>query len=67
MEEGGVTTFPNLGIVNVPKKGTAVYFEYFYNDQKLNELTLHSGEPVIHGEKWVATQWMRKKQIRERF
>ncbi|WP_339262362.1 2OG-Fe(II) oxygenase [Solibacillus sp. FSL W7-1472] len=67
VEEGGVTTFPNLGIVNVPKKGTAVYFEYFYNDQKLNELTLHSGEPVIHGEKWVATQWMRKKQIRERF
>ncbi|MFL0582536.1 2OG-Fe(II) oxygenase [Solibacillus silvestris] len=67
VEEGGVTTFPNLGIVNVPKKGTAVYFEYFYNDQKLNELTLHSGEPVIQGEKWVATQWMRKKQIRERF
>ncbi|MBM7664248.1 prolyl 4-hydroxylase [Solibacillus kalamii] len=66
VEEGGVTTFPNLGIVNVPKKGTAVYFEYFYNDQKLNELTLHSGEPVIQGEKWVATQWMRKKQIRER-
>lgn len=66
VEEGGVTTFPNLGIVNVPKKGTAVYFEYFYNDQKLNELTLHSGEPVIQGEKWVATQWMRKKQFRER-
>ncbi|MER2049091.1 MAG: 2OG-Fe(II) oxygenase [Solibacillus sp.] len=66
VEEGGVTTFPNLGIVNVPKKGTAVYFEYFYNNQKLNELTLHSGEPVIQGEKWVATQWMRKKQIRER-
>lgn len=67
VEEGGVTTFPNLGIVTVPKRGSAVYFEYFYNDQKLNELTLHSGEPVIRGEKWVATQWMRKKQVRERF
>lgn len=67
VEEGGITTFPNLGIVNVPARGTAVYFEYFYNDEKINELTLHCGEPVVRGEKWVATQWMRKKQIRERF
>lgn len=67
VEEGGATTFPNLGIVNIPTKGSAVYFEYFYNDGKINELTLHSGEPVISGEKWVATQWMRKKQIRERY
>ena len=66
VEEGGATTFPNLGIVNIPTKGSAVYFEYFYNDEKINEQTLHSGEPVIRGEKWVATQWMRKKQIRER-
>jgi prolyl 4-hydroxylase len=66
VEEGGATTFPNLGIVNTPSKGSAIYFEYFYNDQKTNELTLHSGEPVIRGEKWVATQWMRKKPIRER-
>ena len=66
VEEGGVTMFPNLGIKNTPVKGTAVYFEYFYTDEKTNELTLHTGEPVIRGEKWVATQWMRKKQIRER-
>lgn len=66
VEEGGATTFPNLGIVNTPTKGSAIYFEYFYNDQQINEQTLHSGEPVIRGEKWVATQWMRKKQIRER-
>ncbi len=67
VEEGGATTFPNLGLANTPTKGSAVYFEYFYTDQKINELTLHSGEPVIRGEKWVATQWMRKKQIRERY
>ena len=66
VEEGGETTFPNLGITCTPTKGAAVYFEYFYNNPKLNEQTLHSGEPVIRGEKWVATQWMRKKQIRVR-
>ena len=67
VEEGGATTFPNLGLSNAPEKGSAVYFEYFYNNPKLNELTLHSGAPVIRGEKWIATQWMRKKQIRERY
>ena len=65
VEEGGETTFPNLGITCTPTKGAAVYFEYFYSNPKLNEQTLHSGEPVIRGEKWVATQWMRKKQIRK--
>lgn len=64
VEEGGETTFPNLGIINKPSRGTAIYFEYFYQDAAINELTLHSGEPVIHGEKWVATQWIRKKRIR---
>ena len=62
-EEGGETTFPLLNISVEPKKGSAVYFEYFYNDQTINELTLHSGEPVIRGEKWVATQWMRRQPI----
>ena len=64
VEEGGETFFPNLNFTVMPKKGMAVYFEYFYNDQTLNELTLHAGAPVITGEKWVATQWMRKQKIR---
>ncbi|MDI2586575.1 2OG-Fe(II) oxygenase [Psychrobacillus sp. NEAU-3TGS] len=64
VEEGGETTFPKLNFSVSPKKGMAVYFEYFYNDQTLNELTLHAGTPVINGEKWVATQWMRKQRIR---
>lgn len=62
--EGGETYFPKLDISVTPKKGMAVYFEYFYNNEELNELTLHGGAPVIQGEKWVATQWMRRKRIR---
>ena len=65
VEEGGETTFPKLGISLKPVKGSAVYFEYFYNNPAINELTLHSGRPVIRGEKWVATQWMRKQRIRD--
>ncbi|QNK57391.1 2OG-Fe(II) oxygenase [Paenibacillus sp. PAMC21692] len=65
VEEGGETIFPSLEITVKPVKGSAVYFEYFYSNQALNELTLHSGKPVIRGEKWVTTQWMRKQRIRE--
>lgn len=64
VEEGGETFFPQLNFSVSPKKGMAVYFEYFYNDQRLNELTLHGGAPVIKGEKWVATQWMRRQKVR---
>lgn len=66
VEEGGETTFPRLNISVKPTKGSAVYFEYFYQDQAINELTLHSGEPVVKGEKWAATLWMRKQPVRER-
>lgn len=63
VEEGGETYFPKLDLSIAPKKGSAVYFEYFYNDKSLNELTLHGGAPVIKGEKWVATQWMRRRAL----
>ncbi|MBT2617101.1 MULTISPECIES: 2OG-Fe(II) oxygenase [unclassified Bacillus (in: firmicutes)] len=64
VEHGGETFFPKLNFSVFPRKGMAVYFEYFYNDKNLNELTLHGGAPVITGEKWVATQWMRRQSSR---
>ncbi|MBD3921936.1 2OG-Fe(II) oxygenase [Paenibacillus sp. PR3] len=65
VEEGGETCFPLLQLSVAPKKGSAVYFEYFYTDHHLNELTLHAGNPVVTGEKWVATQWMRRQRFRD--
>ena len=62
VEQGGETFFPKLNFSVTPQKGMAVYFEYFYNDKNVNDLTLHGGAPVITGEKWVATQWMRKQK-----
>lgn len=64
VEEGGETYFPKIDFSVSPQKGTAVYFEYFYTDKNVNELTLHGGAPVRTGEKWVATQWMRKQKVR---
>ncbi|HDX9588053.1 TPA: 2OG-Fe(II) oxygenase [Bacillus pseudomycoides] len=63
VEEGGETFFSKLNLSVSPKKGMAVYFEYFYQDEALNKLTLHGGAPVIKGEKWVATQWMRRRPL----
>jgi prolyl 4-hydroxylase len=62
VENGGETFFPKLNFSVSPQKGMAVYFEYFYNDKNINELTLHGGAPVIIGEKWVASQWMRRQK-----
>jgi prolyl 4-hydroxylase len=64
VEEGGETYFPKLNFSVAPKKGMAVYFEYFYDNHHLNELTLHGGSPIIKGEKWAATQWMRRKKYK---
>lgn len=64
VEEGGETYFPELKLYVSPQKGMAVYFEYFYNDQTLNDLTLHGGAPVIVGDKWAATQWMRRQRTK---
>ena len=63
VEEGGTTFFPKLNLTVCPQKGMAVYFEYFYNDPIVNELTLHAGTPVVKGEKWIATQWMRRQKV----
>lgn len=55
---GGGTTFPDVGLEVAPQRGNAVFFSY---DRPLpTTRTLHGGAPVIEGEKWVATKWLRE-------
>ena len=57
--EGGTTTFPTLGVSVQPRKGKAVFF--WVSDPSTREVfeeTLHSGDAVTSGEKWIATQWV---------
>ena len=63
VEQGGETVFPKLNLSVCPHKGMAVYFEYFYDDDNVNALTLHGGAPIVRGEKWAATQWMHRQRI----
>ncbi|QBE62083.1 prolyl hydroxylase family protein [Pseudoduganella lutea] len=60
VEEAGDTVFPKLGLSIVPRKGSAVYFEYVNEAGQLDEASLHGGAPVERGEKWVATKWVRQ-------
>ena len=60
VEDGGATVFPELKLTVGPKKGAAVYFEYGNSRGQIDPLTLHGGLPVLRGEKWIATKWMRE-------
>jgi prolyl 4-hydroxylase len=57
---GGATIFPEINLNIYPKKGSALYFSYFNTNGKVDPLTLHGGAPVIQGEKWIATKWLRQ-------
>jgi prolyl 4-hydroxylase len=58
-EQGGATTFPDIGLEVAPVRGSAVFFSYDRADPATR--TLHGGAPVLTGEKWVATKWLRER------
>jgi prolyl 4-hydroxylase len=57
-ECGGETIFPHLGLRFAAKRGSALFFSY--DRPHPSTKTLHGGAPVIAGEKWVATKWLRE-------
>lgn len=59
---GGGTTFPDIGLEVVPQRGNAVFFSY--DRPSPSTRTLHGGAPVIEGEKWIATKWVREREFR---
>lgn len=61
VEAGGETVFPNIGLQVVPRKGSLLYFSYANTQGQLDQSTLHGGSPVIRGEKWIATKWLRQQ------
>lgn len=57
-KRGGATTFPDVGLEVGPVQGNAVFFSY--DRPHVMTRTLHGGAPVLEGEKWVATKWLRE-------
>ncbi|MEI6002185.1 2OG-Fe(II) oxygenase [Paraburkholderia bengalensis] len=62
VEEGGETVFPDAGLAVSASRGGAVYFRYMNGRRQLDPLTLHGGAPVVRGEKWIMTKWMRERE-----
>jgi prolyl 4-hydroxylase len=58
---GGSTSFPNVGLSVFPRQGQLLFFRYDNADKEINKLTMHSGDPVEAGVKWVATLWARER------
>ena len=64
VEEGGSTSFPELGLSIPAKKGRIVFFENTHLGSNVrNQLALHGGDPVIKGEKWACNLWFREKHF----
>ncbi|WP_295855958.1 2OG-Fe(II) oxygenase [uncultured Xylophilus sp.] len=58
---GGGTTFPDVHLEVAPKRGNAVFFSY--ERPHPSTRTLHGGAPVIEGDKWIATKWLREREF----
>jgi prolyl 4-hydroxylase len=61
-EKGGSTTFPDVHLEVAPQRGNAVFFSYERPDPATR--TLHGGSPVVAGEKWIATKWLREREFK---
>ena len=60
-EAGGATVFPDVALAVVPKCGNAVFFSY--SQPHPVSQTLHGGAPVVSGDKWIATKWLREREF----
>jgi len=60
-EAGGATTFPDVKLEVAPVKGNGVFFSYDRPHPMTR--TLHGGAPVLAGEKWVTTKWLRERRF----
>jgi len=58
---GGGTVFPDVGLEVGARRGNAVFFSYDLPHP--SSRTMHGGAPVLEGEKWIATKWLREREF----
>lgn len=64
VEEGGATHFTELGFQIEPKPGVLMIWNNALPDGRPNMDTMHSGNPVLKGAKYVITKWYRTREWR---
>ncbi|KAH9695233.1 hypothetical protein WN944_028677 [Citrus x changshan-huyou] len=80
VEEGGETMFPFengifldsgydykkcVGLKVKPRRGDGLLFYSLFPNGTIDRTSLHGSCPVIKGEKWVATKWIRDQEQHE--
>jgi len=58
---GGETVFPKMKLTVEPKKGDALFFNYTPGE---TVSSMHRGQKVLKGEKWIITCWFIKKETK---
>jgi len=58
---GGGTSFPSLNVTVPPVAGGTLWFRNCLSDGQVDKRSLHAGDAVIVGEKWVVTKWFREE------
>lgn len=61
-KRGGSTIFTDIELEVMPQRGCALFFSY--GTPHPLTLTFHGGAPVVQGEKWLATIFMRQNRHR---
>jgi len=61
---GGETAFPNLNYEAKPEKGKAIVFHGTDDNEQIIRDSLHGGNPVKDGEKWICNKWIRPRQYK---
>jgi prolyl 4-hydroxylase len=62
VKAGGETFFPRINLRVQPKQGTALFWWNVDEQGNPDINTLHSGEDVVEGEKWIMTKWIRERE-----
>jgi len=62
--KGGGTSFPNLDLTVPAAAGSTLWFRNCSADGQVDERSLHAGDTVEEGEKWVVTKWFREGPTR---
>ena len=60
-EAGGGTVFPDVYMEVAAQRGNGVFFSY--DRPHPDTRSLHGGAPVLVGEKWIATKWLREREF----
>ncbi len=57
---GGETYFPYIDLEVKPTEGRALIWYNVYENGSRDPSTFHEAMPVLRGEKWIATKWLRE-------